>query len=203
MRHLHGCLEATLLHEAEAFKFKTSLLLHFPGLAKAKVSALWFTTNQSFWPAFLSCTTLSTSFYHIFQELDKRIQQITILKREPQKQNDSPSRPVLLQEENSRTAYQPTVKILKRQTQSENDLQKMAKYVCWHCTSLYCLRYKLGIWHVIPSLLIIWNVKCPDFGGTVPILAQMSRCPACRDNVPTEDILSCMLVFVFFKSDHY
>ncbi len=45
----------------------------------------------------------------------------------------------------------------------------------------------------------IRNVTCPDFNGTVSILVQMSHCPACGDNVQTEDILSCMPVFQSFS----
>ncbi len=54
--------------------------------------------------------------------------------------------------------------------------------------------------HSDKNLVIHRHIKCPDFGGTVPISAQMFRCPACRDNVPIEDILSCKPVNLPRKS---
>ena len=53
----------------------------------------------------------------------------------------------------------------------------------------------LSVTHVTRKqtvVVVIRHIKCPDFGGTVPISAQMSQCPTCRDNVPSEDIVSYM-----------
>ncbi len=65
--------------------------------------------------------------------------------------------------------------------------------------TLACSNTRSGSAMVCVSHLVVAennrHVNCPDFGGTVPILALLSRCSAQRDTVPIEDILTCIPVF--------